>query len=55
VILGSNRGCMVNPERLGDTLIPHSVGGEIQWNPCLLVFFYVFYESHIHAWNMEWG
>ena len=25
----------VNPERLGDRNIPHGVGGQIQWHPCL--------------------
>ena len=25
----------VKPERLGDMKIPHDVGGEIQWHPCL--------------------
>lgn len=25
----------VNPERLGDRKIPHGVGGEIRWHPCL--------------------
>ena len=23
------------PKRLGDKKIPHGVGGEIQWHPCL--------------------
>ena len=25
----------IKPERLGDRKIPHGVGGETQWNPCL--------------------
>ena len=25
----------VKPKRLGDKKIPHSVGGEIWWHPCL--------------------
>ena len=25
----------VKPERLGDSKIPHGVGGEIRWHPCL--------------------
>ena len=45
----------VKPERLGGTQIPHGVGGELWWHPCLLVFSGVFYESHIHAWNMARG
>ena len=46
---------MVNPKRLGGTQIPHSVGRELRWHPHWFGVFDVFYESHIHAWNMAWG
>ena len=46
---------MIKSERLGDTQIRHDVGGKILWHPCLLGSFGVFYEFHIHAWNMAQG
>jgi len=35
----------VKHDRLGGTQIPHGVGGELWWNPCLFDVFGVFYES----------